>query len=506
MIVLVARIDKLTRFALRVFDWLRVEASSVDLHQHSYNFFDDEHKQITPSSMFSRGAVRTATGAAQCLRTRHAQPSRFVGLPSRASAIFQQHGQRRTASTMESFRKVYRQQPILVSVALAIITVSGGFFLYIPFYYEKYQVRPYHNFPEEVAKELRKAVYYQHTAVEPKKAFQHFKLALQVAEEIGMDPFSPEILGTKIRLAAFLEQYNDYEAAIKVLGIIRSDCVKWNDKLGDKHFTDGKRTRVLQTAVKVSLKMGELYGLPYVGEREKSEEALVWAVDTALREEKRREVEGVKEGEGQWLGKEEMGAVMETLAHLYEARNMPGLAAPLFLKALLLCSKPTCHAVVLMNNLASTFATIAKPTPPSTTPPSKSVLNLISPRAPPPGTMQQRLPDNISYGPTFALHDPSSASPSENVNPEIMTPADQASSWARSAVSMSEMVPAELRNAECDQAKCAALYNLGELAERQGRQDFAVDWYRQADQVARSIDFEEGVKLANEALKRLNKS
>lgn len=454
--------------------------------------------------MFCRATSRGASGVASSVSVQ--RPGvRCWNLNATAQQTAHRHLQRRSASTWQGFRRLYSQEPLKVTLALILIAGSGGFLLYSPFWYEKYLVRPYHNFPEEVAKELRKALYYQNAAVEPKQAFVHYKRALQVAEEIGMDPFSPEILGTKIKLAAFLEQYYDYQAAISVLGIVRSDCVKWERQYGDKHHLDGKRTRILETAVKASIKMGELYGLPHVGENEKAEEALTWGVDTALREGKRREAEGVKDGEGEWLNNEAMGGSMESLAHLYETKGMPHLAAPLFLKALTLCPSDTCHAALLMNNLASAFAAEKKAAVPvQKDRTSRSLLSLINPRAPPPGSMQQAMPLAAPSGPSFAHHDSARASTlPTDANAESFTPAAQASSWARLAVSTADAVPLELRNDECAQAKCAALYNLGELAERQGSQDFAVEWYRQASSLAKTINFEEGVKMANEGLTRL---
>ena len=46
---------------------------------------------------------------------------------------------------------------------------------------------------------------------------------------------------------------------------------------------------------------------------ENAERSLVWAVETALKEQRRREEEGVKEDEGSWMDDEESGAAMECM-------------------------------------------------------------------------------------------------------------------------------------------------------------------------------------------------
>jgi hypothetical protein len=126
-----------------------------------------------------------------------------------------------------------------------------------------------------------------------------------------MDPFSNEIIGVKIQLAALMEKIQQYEKAIQILEIVKSDNLKWVEQLGGKKGNEGKRTRVLGKTVGVSVKLGELYANEYVLEKEKAEESLVWAVETVLKEQRRREVEGVKEGEREWLTNEEIGGSLE---------------------------------------------------------------------------------------------------------------------------------------------------------------------------------------------------
>lgn len=133
-----------------------------------------------------------------------------------------------------------------------------------------------------------------------------------------MDPFSEEIISVKTDLAFFFERIHQPQKAIDVLEIVQADCLKWIDLLGGKKGNEGKRTRVLGKTVALSVKLGELYSSNAIDDIETAEQKLVYAVTAVLKEKRRREEEGVKEGEGTWLTNEEMGGSHEgkTISHL----------------------------------------------------------------------------------------------------------------------------------------------------------------------------------------------
>jgi len=196
--------------------------------------------------------------------------------------------------------------------------------VYVNYIYITYIVGAYHNFPEEVAKPLRKAIFYAKIQEDPQKALRWYKESLKVIEEIGMDPFSNEVLGVKIQLAALFEKYHSFDLAIQVLEQVRSDCFGYLELLGDKHMNDGKRTRVLGKTVAIGIKLGELYSNGAVDDQEAAEAVLISAVETMLSEKQRREREGVQAGEGEWATDEENGATLE--GEIDEAvKNMPSL-------------------------------------------------------------------------------------------------------------------------------------------------------------------------------------
>lgn len=250
------------------------------------------------------------------------------------------------------------------------IVAGASSLVYANFFYHNYIIGAFHKFPEPVAKQMRKALFYTNQQLEPKNALKYYKEALRVADEIGMDPFSDEIIGVKIQVAELMEKIGQYGKAIEVLEIVKQDNGKWMELLGNKPGNEAKRTRVLLWSIKVSVKLGDLYACPYVLDTEKAEECLVWAVETALREQKRRDEQGVRPEDGEWITDEEQGGALEgnvlftttqgsitngfpALADHYEAKDHWYLAAPLYLKALEFSKPVNCHTTVLSTPVSS---------------------------------------------------------------------------------------------------------------------------------------------------------
>jgi hypothetical protein len=202
----------------------------------------------------------------------------------------------------------------------SIVALAGWCAYYIPWYYRNVIQKPYHNFPEPVAKKLRRAIFYSRGPhLDVREANKHFRQALQLATEMGMDPFSDEIMGVKYAIAALFEEQGYHAMACDVLEIMRSDTQRWIDEFSDKHIADGDRSRVKKNMVQINLKLGQLYGCPYVNEPKDAEKRLVEAVERALGEQQRRETEGVEQGEGAWMTSDELGATLEGTSALLEA-------------------------------------------------------------------------------------------------------------------------------------------------------------------------------------------
>lgn len=221
-----------------------------------------------------------------------------------------------------------------------------------------------------MAKKLRKALFYSRGKyLDIREANKYFRQALQVATEEGMDPFSDEIMGVKYVIAALFEEAGYYAMACDVLEIMRADTQRWMDEFSDKHWNDGHRSRVKKNLVQINLKLGQLYDVKYVNEPDDAEKRLVEAVEGALGEQQRRETDGLKPGEGDWMTNDEIGATLEgefipimlsftcnsllraALGSHYEQTNAHYLALPLFLRALELSPPNSCHTVVISKSL-----------------------------------------------------------------------------------------------------------------------------------------------------------
>ncbi|KAK5013204.1 hypothetical protein LTR60_000539 [Cryomyces antarcticus] len=397
--------------------------------------------------MFSRACVRAAGRNAPSFAhqaSHHPHSPLFAKLPSRVGTPVQTRTQHRPASTAANARALFKEYPFSVSLASAINYV-----------YNTYIIKAFHKFPEPVAKKLRRALYYTNISLSPKDALKYYKQALEVADEIGMDPFSDEIIGVKIQIAELMERIQNYSKSIEVLEILRRDCLAWEEKLGGKEGNAGKRTRVLAKTVAISIKLAELYASEYVRNKSMAEERLVWAVEAILKEKQRRDEHGVKEGEGDWVTDSEIGASLETLAHHYEEANKHYLATPLFLQALALRPKTDCHSVVLMNNLSICLAQQLPPQAPNETPPSHTSL------------------------------------------------VENARLWAQKAIDVAAAIQPPERNEECDMGCVVATHNLGEFAEMLGNYAEARNRYEEAKSVARAIGFDEGAMNSESGLRRI---
>lgn len=273
-----------------------------------------------------------------------------------------------------------------------------------------------------------------------------------------MDQFSPEVLYLKSNLAVWLASVNHHKLAIDVLEQVLSDCERWLKEIGNQPGKEAQRNNVLSATVRMSVKAAEFYGDDHVLQADKAEEKLAYAVETALKEQKRREEQGVKKGEGEWMSNDELGATFEELAEFYMNKQKFDLAAPLFLLAMTKADPKTCHMATLMNNVCGCLS-------------------------------KQKVP-NI----------PGEAAISR------ATLISNARSWAQMAKDLASKIKPPERNEECDHTCVTSTYNLGELASMQGKFDEAWKFQKEAKSLAEAIEFKEGVVMAESALKRLREA
>nr|POE56353.1 tpr repeat-containing protein p27g11.02 [Quercus suber] len=395
---------------------------------------------------------------------------------SRATqCLFQVQTRSKTSqSFLAGSRRLFRQNPFTATLAALMILGGVGSLVYANILYQNYIIAAFHKYPEPVAKKLRRALYYTNTDLQPQEALKYYKQALQLADEMGMDPFSDEIMGVKIQVAALCERCMQIPKAIEVLEILKRDTLEWISRFGEQEHNRQKRTRILGKCVGVAVKLGEMYAHPAVYDRAQAESNLMWAVETTLQERQRRQAVGATdESDGPWISDEESAASLEALAHNYEEKDQHYLSTPLFLQALNLQGKRDCHTVILMNNLATSLAQ-------------------QSPRAA--AIAQQRAASvTIQQGPRAATPSISRESLIEN-----------AKTWAEKALAVAAGVSPPDRNEECDIGCAVATHNLGEFAEMLGDTATAKARYGEAVSLARAIGFREGMENSSARLRKLS--
>ncbi|KAJ5777877.1 hypothetical protein N7520_001123 [Penicillium odoratum] len=411
----------------------------------------------------------------------------------------------------EASKGIFRKNPILLPLAIVGVVSAIGTFVYIS-YVEVTRVGPqYHKFPPPVADALRTAVYYTEIDLNPPKALQAYKEALRIAAELGMHPFSDEVLGIKLQVAMMLEKAGLVKPAIEVLERTKDEALKWVDQghnagaatvglakngvpasvqtTADKvqketeamqdaekelremqEFEARQRDRTLKKVVGMQMKLGELYGSDHIQDEKKAEAAQVAAVELCLKEMHRREKLGLpvggggatEGGEESWLNMTEIATALGELASTYSAKERHDLALPLYLRALDLIrgaegDSPSCKQVGLLNNVASALV----------------------------GQVQQPARNQKSVTPEQSI--------------------DAARQWAQKSLDVAARIQPPVRDEECDISCVAATYNLGELAELQNKPDVAQQRYLEAKSLAKGLGFEEGIAMADEALGRLAK-
>ncbi|QIW94512.1 hypothetical protein AMS68_000030 [Peltaster fructicola] len=366
-------------------------------------------------------------------------------------------------------RKVYKANPFSVSLALIMIVCGAGTLLSVNWYYHKYL--RLHNYPEEVAKQLRKAIYYNKFDFKPNESIKYYKEAIVKAEEVGMDCWSDEVIGIKVTVADLMERLEQWDVEIKALEVIRRDLLKKAKEYEAQSEHKKDRNRLLKWATKLSVKLGELYSKPEVWHREAAETHLSWAVQTMIQERQRRtNLKLTDEEEGDWMSTEELAATCESLGQTYEANDQHYLAAPLFLHAINLYPIKSCHTVILMNNLASS-------------------LSQQSPRA---AAIAQAHVDAQTIVEKHA---------NVPVSRELLL--EMAQTWAHNALDLAAQIAPPDRTEECDIGCAVTTHNLGELAEMAKDFDGAKKRYREAISLARAIGFQEGIENSSARLRKL---
>ncbi|KAI4160207.1 MAG: hypothetical protein LQ342_005919 [Letrouitia transgressa] len=441
------------------------------LARNSLRPFFRRHPNLHPSPL-SCDHLHTLSSPPGCALRTH-----LVTRPSINRQAILRHTspvQARPASFFANFKTLARAHPFTVPLAVFSILVGASGLIYANYIYSSYIIGEFTAYPEPVAAKLRRALYFTNHDLQPERALKYFSQALQLAHQEGMDPLSDAILGVKAEVSKLLVKVRHTRAATEALEIVLGDCLEFVRRVeagelgpGEKNIISPEemreqkwadRSRVLGRTVGMGVRLGELYAQDDMQEFENAEARLVQAVTTMLREKKRRDEEGVREGEGEWMTGEEMGAALESLANHYEAADKHFLATPLYLQAVSLCPPTSCHSVVLMNNLSISLA-------------------------------QQ------SPHPSLEPHTPPASRTALISN---------ARTWATKALDIAAKIVPPERSQECNEGCAVATHNLGEFAEMEGNLAEARRKYEEARSLSRGLGFKEGVERAEARLNILD--
>lgn len=404
----------------------------------------------------------------------------------------------------EAKKGIWRKHPVLLpSMILFILTTIGTGFYFVYDYVAHMKPR-FDRYPKPVSDMLRKAIYYTEIDLQPTQALAWYKQAMVVAAKVGMHPFSDEVLGIQFQIAAMLERAGMAKAAAEILEKVRGDCEEFvvngrrkkmirekereiakKNRRGGAAETDAEsvgkemekeesedkmRDEVMKKVQGMWLKLAELYGSDYINNADKMENALIQAV-TVSRDELQRRKDlklPVSDDQGKgFINLTHVATAYNELADFYVKKGKSNLAMTLYMQALSLLKEDqdpdqqaTCAQVVLLNNISSQMAQQAQ---------------------------QPSIPRADTGGPPLSheqlLH--------------------AASEWAKKALEVAAHIKPPVRDEECDQGCLVATYNLGEIAEMQENYRDARELYQTARKLAIDLKFEDGLKKADEALKRL---
>jgi len=126
-----------------------------------------------------------------------------------------------------------------------------------------------------------------------------------------MDPFTEEVIGLQIHIAAFYIKAKHPEGAIETMERAVASFERWLKERGNDPEKLAQRNMILGRLVQMNFKLAEYYSLDSILKPEMAEAKMTYAIEVAMKESERRKKEGVKEGEGKWLSDEEFGAQFE---------------------------------------------------------------------------------------------------------------------------------------------------------------------------------------------------
>jgi hypothetical protein len=271
------------------------------------------------------------------------------------------------------------QHPILFPFLL--IAATGMVSLLTMMAYDEYkrentQLTPY---PLPVEQRLRLALHYTHISPDPETASGYFVDAIKKAEELGMDPYSKEFVGIRIRFSEMLETFGHMRAAIEILNDVTKDFEQRLAELDDgKHPVlptelvqpssgeddDGPpvdiRKHLIKTIVQAKVKLSSMWESDYMQDSNMAKQTLSDAVGLIVKETKNPQLNGFTEDNGAGLTTGEIASILSQMGDLYATTGEEANAVQVYMLALqplrVSCDgSKSCKEVQVLSNIASTM-------------------------------------------------------------------------------------------------------------------------------------------------------
>ncbi|KIW62905.1 hypothetical protein PV04_09794 [Phialophora macrospora] len=235
-------------------------------------------------------------------------------------------------------------------------------------------------YPPAVEDQLRLALHYTHISPDPETASKYFMQAIKKAEEVGMDPYSKETVGIRVRFSQMLEEFGHAKAAIEILDGIIGDLRQKLDELDQAHAlrTDAPppssseaadfRANMIKGIVKLKIKISSLYESDYLQNPSMAKQVLSDAVGMVVKETKNPQ-QGLTDDNGAGLTTGEIAAMLSQMGDLYATSGEEENAVQLYMLTLqplrASCNGTrSCKEVQVLSNIASAMdMALKKPNP-----------------------------------------------------------------------------------------------------------------------------------------------
>lgn len=270
------------------------------------------------------------------------------------------------------------QHPIMFPFLL--IAATGMVSLLTMMAYDEYkrentQLTPY---PLPVEQRLRLALHYTHISPDPETASGYFVDALKKAEELGMDPYSKEFVGIRIRFSEMLETFGHMRAAIEILNDVTKDFEQRLADLDERKTpavntlpvqpASGEesdtpidiRKHLIKTIIQAKVKLSSMWESEYMQDTNMAKQTLSDAVGLIVKETKDPQINGFTEENNAGMTTGEIASILSQMGDLYATTGEEANAVQVYMLALqplrASCNgSKSCKEVQVLSNIASTM-------------------------------------------------------------------------------------------------------------------------------------------------------